>query len=211
MKTKVKILWSKKSGQEVEPQKNHQSNIAEPKPKTDNFDGTLKLQTLSLADLDAPNKSKPSNHTVTYLSSLGAPPEGMTKKEWEEKICCERLVKLFQDRMLNRYGVNVSIITIADRSCFKHFYRYMQDLRLTEELMSYIIEEWSGIKARYRLPYNTPIPRTFANSDFIKQIAIEFHTKKHVVQHSPTTTTTYMSDFDDERTQSSYDSDWESV
>lgn len=211
MKTKVKIRWSKKTDQEVQSEeKKPQQSESKIVMNTDDFDGTLKLQSLSLSEIDTPNKNKPSNHTVAYLSSLGGPPEGMTKKEWEDKICGERLVKLFQDRMLNRYGINVSIITIADRSCFKNFYRYMQDLRLSEELMSYIIEEWAGIKARYRLPYNTPVPRTFANSDFIKQIAVEFHTKKHVIQHCPTTSS-YMSEFDDQRTQSTYESDWESV
>jgi hypothetical protein len=196
MKTKVKILWSKKTDHQPKSAATESNRAVPVNPKVDDFDGTLKLESLTLSEIDTPNKSKPSNHTVAYLSSLGAPPEGMSKKEWEDKICCERLVKLFQERMLNRYGVNVSIITIADRSCFKNFYRYMQDLRLTEELMSYIIEEWSGIKARYRLPYNTPVPRTFANSDFIKQIAIEFHTKKHVIQHNPEYTRTYESDWE---------------
>lgn len=180
-----------------------------PEPIHDNFDGDLVLTPLAQKPVLKAEKIEkapsPQDMTIAQLSALGEAPEGMDGKAWELKICAERLVNLFKLKMKERWDVNVMFVTPAERSCFKNFYRYLQDLKTAEAIVVYVIDEWPGIKARYRINYEYPVPRVFAEVRIARQIAIEFHRKTNVTHEDPK----YIADFKETKSdESEYQSDW---
>lgn len=222
MKTKIKINWSHKKPPiqteiaepvpQIKVQVTAEANAEVPQakkifpfpvPAPSDFEGDLKLEPIAEASAIKPKK----NTTIGYLASLDGPPEDMDQKQWEEKISAERLSILFKRKMKERFDLDSpGLIPVIERSCLKRFYRYLQNLSLAEEILAYVIDNWAGIKARYKLPYEYPVAQTFANNSFAKQIAIEHHKKKNVTSDNPT----YINDFrDDENgSQSEYQSDW---
>jgi hypothetical protein len=142
--------------------------------------------------------------SIKELNSLQAAPEGMSQGEWEKRISIERLSSLYLSMMKEYWDVEFPL-GVKERSMFKNYCRYFNaNLSLSEDVMRYVITNWTVIKARYRLPYEYPMPGTFAYLTFIKQVAIEYHKKVNVTNKVPE----YISDFDTRDNEVHYESDF---
>lgn len=150
--------------------------------------------------------TKPAAKTIGQLALLQSPPEGMEQKEWELKISAERLTQVHKQAMKSRFDIEVPFYTVPERACFKNFYGYTQDLAIAEDVVRYVVENWPGVKVRYKLPYEYPVAHAFAYAKFAKQIVVEVFRKRNVTTEDPK----YVDDFkedDNVRTQQ-YQSDW---
>lgn len=151
-------------------------------------------------------KSKPKKekkYLVKELISLPKPPDGMDASTWEKKISIERLVSVYRDEIKAQWNYDVPPVLPKERACFRQFFSYSKDLRSAVELMRYIIENWAGMRFRYRLSDEYPCGRTFAYSDFIRQVSIEFNQKLATKKEEPR----YILD-EGIKDEPGYQSDW---